>query len=203
MRLHARSRVAGGIALQPALDRRQRVLGAGRVGEPANSPTGPPDPVPAPRERSPGHHATTGVSGSRNGSTTLLACAASGPAMRSTTTSPAPASPPTRSWPSSRGSSATRVDRHHHDDPARVLVAGRDGGVDGVLAASSRVRDDHQRQHAAQRDRAALLAQRGDLLVDLVAWSCFGRSHDHGRRHSRPVRRNISNADSGPQVPDS
>jgi hypothetical protein len=24
---------------------------------------------------------------------------------------------------------------------------------------------------------------------------------DHGRRHSRPVRRNISNADVGPHVP--
>nr|CRL56397.1 hypothetical protein CPGR_03719 [Mycolicibacterium fortuitum subsp. fortuitum DSM 46621 = ATCC 6841 = JCM 6387] len=55
-----------------------------------------------------GHQVTTGVSGSRNGVTTLLAWLASGPDNRSTTTSLAPASRPTRSWASSRGSVVNR-----------------------------------------------------------------------------------------------
>ncbi|CFS02689.1 Uncharacterised protein [Mycobacterium tuberculosis] len=53
-----------------------------------------------------GHHATTGMSGSRKGITTLSAWPASGPDSRSTTNSPAPASAPTRSCASSRGLSA-------------------------------------------------------------------------------------------------
>src|SRR5580693_1030529 len=54
-----------------------------------------------------GHHATTAISGSRNGTTTLLLCPASGPESRSTTTSVAPLSPPTRSCPSRRASAAS------------------------------------------------------------------------------------------------
>lgn len=53
-----------------------------------------------------GHHATTGMSGSRNGITTLAAWPASGPDSVRITTSPAPVSPPARSCASRRGSSA-------------------------------------------------------------------------------------------------
>src|ERR1700751_637596 len=56
-----------------------------------------------------GHHATTGMSGSKKGMTTLWAWPASGPESRSTTTSPAPASPPTRTWASSRASAASAL----------------------------------------------------------------------------------------------
>src|SRR5271166_323882 len=56
-----------------------------------------------------GHHATTGMSGSKKGVTTLSAWSASGPDSRSTTTSPAPASPPTRTWASSRASAASAL----------------------------------------------------------------------------------------------
>src|SRR6476620_1117514 len=55
-----------------------------------------------------GHQVTTGVSGNRNGVTTLLAWLARGPDSRSTTTSLAPASRPTRSWASRRESLASR-----------------------------------------------------------------------------------------------
>src|SRR5271166_4604991 len=54
-----------------------------------------------------GHHATTGISGNRNGTTTLLLCPASGPESRSTTTSVAPLSPPARSSASKRASAAS------------------------------------------------------------------------------------------------
>src|SRR5271155_3378817 len=54
-----------------------------------------------------GHHATTGISGNRNGTTTLLLCPASGPESRSTTTSPAPLSPPARNCASRRASAAS------------------------------------------------------------------------------------------------
>src|SRR5271163_4199402 len=53
-----------------------------------------------------GHHATTGISGSRNGTTTLLQCPASGPES-STTTSVTPLSPPARSCASNRASAAS------------------------------------------------------------------------------------------------
>src|SRR5215203_3404145 len=49
-----------------------------------------------------GHQATIGESASSSGVTTARPWAASGPKRRSTTTSEAPASPPTRIWPSSR-----------------------------------------------------------------------------------------------------
>jgi hypothetical protein len=64
-----------------------------------------------------GHHATTGVSGSSSGITQLAPSSASCPYSRSTTTSLAPASPPTRIWASSRGAAffaprATTITRH-------------------------------------------------------------------------------------------
>ena len=67
-------------------------------------------------------------------------------------------------------------------------------------SSASVVGCDDQGQHPAERDRAALFAQRDDLLVDDVGRG-VGQVDDHGRLHSRPERRNISKAESGPQLP--
>src|SRR5262249_27563215 len=64
-----------------------------------------------------GHQATTGASGSSSGTVQLAAWSAKGPYSRSTTTSLAPASPPTLIWASSRAAAlraplANTITRH-------------------------------------------------------------------------------------------
>ena len=193
--------VAGGVALQPALDRRQRVGAVRGVGDPSNRQLAQRILRGTSGHRS-GHHATTGVSGSRNGSTTLLAWSASSPCRRSATTSPAPASPPTRSCASRRGSAALR-------SPGTTTITRQGCSRLAKLAASIEssssivgVKRDHEGEHPAQCDCAALFAEAGDLLVDVVGRRAR-QVDNHGRLHSRPMRCSISSADAGPQVPDS
>jgi hypothetical protein len=49
-----------------------------------------------------------------------------------------------------------------------VLPAREIGRFDGVFQQIVGVKRDHEGEHAAQRDRTALFAETGDLLVDVV-----------------------------------
>src|SRR5690625_310607 len=89
------------------------------------------------------------MSGSRNGTTTLSACWASGPESRSTTTSPAPASPATRNCAPRRavapGSpSSTTITRHGSAWPAgfaaAIESATRDESVPSAAAPGTMIR---------------------------------------------------------------
>jgi hypothetical protein len=96
----------------------------------------------------------------------------------------------------------TAVAGKHCNHPAWMLSAGEVSRLDGVLEEVLGVRRDDKGQHPTHGDRAALFAQRDDLLVD------FGggrrrQGDNHGRLHSRPNRWTISNADGGPHVPES
>jgi hypothetical protein len=94
------------------------------------------------------------------------------------------------------------IARQHRDHTAGMLAAGEVGRFDGVLEDLLGVGSDDQRQHSPHRDRAAFFPKADDLLVDVVG-SGLRQIDDHGRLQSLPMRRIISNAESGPQVPDS
>ncbi len=101
-----------------------------------------------------------------------------------------------------------------HDHAARVLAARGVAGLDGPLDAAAVVGDDHQRQHPAEREHTAALAQVDELLVDRrdVCSRADRRSPQrpfsvsgapgpypaHGLRQCRPVRASIRSADTGP-----
>ena len=85
------------------------------------------------------------------------------------------------------------------DDPAGVLPAGLVGGLDGLLFQPG-LGDDHEGQHPAQGNHAALLAQRHDLLGDLGGGG-VGKIYDHGLLQVRPSRASNSSAEAGPQLP--
>ena len=117
-------------------------------------------------------------------------------------TSLAPASPPTRIWASRRGASdvpALVGLGRDHDDAHRVLARGVVGGLDGLLLVAGRGRD-HEGQHAAEGDDAALLADLDERLRDRARRG-VGQVDDHGRLQVRPSRARSSSAELGPQVP--
>lgn len=76
--------------------------------------------------------------------------------------------------------------RHVHDDPAGVLVAREVRGLDRHFRVA-RAGQDHQREHAAQRNHTVFVPQRVQLLLD---GRCGGVFHlyDHGRLQTRPSR---------------
>ena len=94
------------------------------------------------------------------------------------------------------------VTGQHGDHTAGMFPAGVVRCLDGVFKDFLGVRRDDERQHPAHRHRATLFAQPDDLLVDVVRRGAR-QVDDHGRLHSRPIRPIISNAEAGPQVPDS
>ncbi|SLJ80889.1 Uncharacterised protein [Mycobacteroides abscessus subsp. abscessus] len=94
------------------------------------------------------------------------------------------------------------VDGEYHDHPAWVLTAGGIGRLDGLLEDGFAVWRDDQGEDPGHRERATLFAQPVEFLVDRVGRGVL-EIDDHGRLHSLPDRCNISNAESGPQPPDS
>ncbi len=88
-----------------------------------------------------------------------------------------------------------RHDDHAHRVLARRLVRGRDR-----LFLVAQCRRDDERQHAAEGDGAALLADVHELLLDLRHRGV--RHVDlHGRLQVRPSRASRASADAGPHVP--
>ena len=82
-------------------------------------------------------------------------------------TSLAPASPPSADL-RRRGGAAVRSSFGEHDDAARVLAAGVVGGVDGLARRRASLGVDDEGQHAAEGDRAALVALVEQPLVDVA-----------------------------------
>src|SRR5699024_5516553 len=72
--------------------------------------------------------------------------------------------------------------------------------LNGLFHLGAITGDDDERQHSAERDGTAGLAQFDELVVHLRRGG--GRQvDDQGRLQDRPVRANIWSADDGPQVP--
>ena len=75
----------------------------------------------------------------------------------------------------------------HDDDHAhRVLAGGVVRGLDGLLRGAA-LGADHEGEHAAEGDRAALLAQ-GDERAAHLRDGGVGQVDDHGRLQTRPSR---------------
>src|ERR1700712_1833630 len=173
-----------------------------------------------------GHHATTGVSGSRKGVTTLLACPASGPDSLSTTTSPAPASPPTRIWASSlasvasRATGSTTITRQGCSRLAALAASMESSRTVSLSGAITRVSTlaivnappSSRRPSSFLLTALVVVSSRSTIMARLLLVPLLARASlrcslvvafaDHyGLRHSRPVRWSISNAESGPQLP--
>ena len=91
------------------------------------------------------------------------------------------------------------VPGRNRDDPARVLVARVVGHLDGPLGVLL-VHDDDQRQDPAEGHGADVLAKAHQLLADRTGGRA-GQVDDHGILQTRPSRRIISSALSGPQPP--
>ena len=145
-----------------------------------------------------GHHATTGESGSSSGMTTLLLWRVSGtvePQDDDLTGAGVAAHPDL--GVEARGSPLVPGD--DRDDPARVLVAGVVGDLDGRLGVLL-VDDDDQGEHPAEGHGADVLAQPHQLLADGDRGGA-GQVDDHGILQTRPSRRIISSAHSGPHPP--
>src|SRR4051812_33672087 len=75
------------------------------------------------------------------------------------------------------------VARQHGDHPTGMLAAGEVRRFDGVFENLLGVWRDDERQDPAHRDRAALLAEADDLLVDVVG-AGVGQIDDHSCRFS-------------------
>ena len=166
-RVQARSVSPGGVVRRRALraPRRGSALGRG-VGDPALGDRAERVVAGTSAGASFGHQATTGASGSsRPDDEASPVRAPARRTARSTTTSLAPASPPTRIWASSRASAPRLSPVDDDDDPARVLAADASLAASMASSASLLVGDDDQGQHPAEGDRAALLAQRRRALA--------------------------------------
>ena len=147
----------------------------------------------------PGHHTTTGASGTSSGSTTDSVWCARGPRSRSSTTSPRPSLPPTVMDASSCG-----LPRPGRGIAARIRQgcsrAARTAQLDGV-GLGGLVGDDHEGEHPPDRAGALREPLRADARRDRARRGVL--QHDrHGRLQTRPSRASISSAPAGPQVPD-